>query len=670
MPKSKGVLRHPSDKVAEAAGVIQKPAGLFIRAAAAGDLQAPADYNADGWPAAWQNMSESSISQYDFRKRSCIPARAFREGKIQVRGNIAVLRKFHEGRLCESEKANKSKVYRLKVGLRESDIRGVSDGYHVRIHKVRNNEDFKKLIETNEWQTAKLLEADAFDYGTDIETSPGYAGPPNNEFIPLLGGPFSKNQYLTNFLDMQAKCFWVMNHHPLGKAAVTTLRNYVIGKGVDVLFQSPECQKIWDAFVKRTKHAPKLRQDVRSLIWAGEVMTRKMKQNGLAALRPLDVSTCWEIVTDPNDIDNPFYYHLQYPTQWQLVYKPNDVTSEYIIEDIPAEQIIHIKENVEPGEKRGRSDLYPALSWLKMYRDFRHAKMTKAQLEESYAHDIEVDGSAADVQNFAAQNTRIPPNGATFVHNKQVVRKYLQPTASSTDGREDAGEPMRVDIAVAVGIAPEWIGHTGQGASRANALVKEAPATRTIEDKQQTVSAYLQEQVDFVLETDGSKLPQTVVKKAGLGGIKKALAQRDWKGTAKAALAMVTMQDQTEPLDRSCEFIFPEISKEDRSAKIMDILKAKIAKAISHRRASTMITQELGVNNYDYDDEMQEIEAEAQSGNGPEWDDDAIAAAGKGGAGGGAAGSGQKAGAGQGQGQAPEPDSQAGGANLRQNQGA
>ena len=195
-------------------------------------------------------------------------------------------------------------------------------------------------------------------------------------------------------------------------------------------------------------------------------------------------------------------------------------------------------------------------------------------------------------------------------------------------------------------------------------------ATRTIEDKQQTVSAYLQEQVDFVLETDGSKLPQTVVKKAGLGGIKKALAQRDWKGTAKAALAMVTMQDQTEPLDRSCEFIFPEISKEDRSAKIMDILKAKIAKAISHRRASTMITQELGVNNYDYDDEMQEIEAEAQSGNGPEWDDDAIAAAGKGGAGGGAAGSGQKAGAGQGQGQAPEPDSQAGGANLRQNQGA
>jgi hypothetical protein len=653
----KPTLQHPADRTSRK----DDPTRPWARAAGE-----PTVYNPEDWPAWMEKLGETTMTQEAFRKRMMIPTQLLKEGKIQVRGRFAIVSRVVGGRLVESERSNDGKEWRLKVGTRESTRHGVRDGWIVESRQVRDAGAFQRLSESNEWATAKILESwDSFSYDGDGFGGQGQVGPPNDEFIPLMGGPFSKNLYLYDYLDMQAKCFWMKNHHPLAKACITTLRNYTIGKGIDVLAKSPECQKLWDDFVKRTRYDRKLRDDVTTLIWGGETMDLKGKDSrGLARLTSMDTSTVWEVVTDPANIDDVLYYHQQYPTQWQLVYKSSDIPTEYIINDIPADQVIHLKENVTPGEKRGRSDLFPVLSDLKRYKDYKNAKVIKAQLEESYGLDIEVDGSQADVDAILANNQamRVPRAGTARVHNKAVVYKYLQPTTSSTGGKDDTGELLRKDIAVGMGIAPEWIGETGAGSSRANSLVKEAPATRTIEDKQLKVEDMVRSAWDYVMQTDGAALPAEQVRKANLGGVKRHIAQRNWKGAIGELGKLATGGTVTEPLDKGMEVIFPEISKDDRSGKIVDVLKGQIAGFITHERASAMYAKEMAINNYDYDDEMKAAQAEADSGRGPEWQQDATTALaakgaqGAGGAAGGAAG-------------APKDGSQAGGAGLRQGDG-
>lgn len=623
-PKT-STLKHPSDVATKAS---KKG---FTRTVAS---KVSDTYNPEAWPSWMESLGESTITEADFRRRLSISKEALKSG--QVRGRFAILHRYDDGRLVEAAKVGKQ-GWVLTHATQESAKHTVSkEGtqWVVEIKTISSMEAFKKMTESVEWATSKLLEAqgfDGFDLGNDgLPAGGGVAGPPNNEFIPLLGGPFSKQLYLTDYLDMQAKCFWVKNHHPLGKAIVRTLRNYVIGKGITLMFKNPQCQQSWDDFVERVDFHMLLRSDAETLIWGGEIMTQKLKVAGRPSLAQIDPSTVWEVVTDPIDITNVLYYHQQYPTQWQMIYKANDKSTEYVINDIPADQVIHVKENVTPGEKRGRSDLYSVLSWLKRIRDFLNAKVTKAQIEESWALDMEVDGSQADVDRIAADNqvNRVPPAGAIRVHNKDVQYKYLQPTASSTSGKDDVAEQLLVVVAVGAGVSPEWVGAgAGAGATRATAIVKQSPANRNIEDKQRVLETYIRQVAKFVIETDmGNKnIHPQQTRPASVGKAKQLLMKRDWKNLMKEIGRLAILGNVDEETDDSFEVIFPEIATEDRSAKIGDIMKGEVARYIKHERAATMYAKEMNITQFDYDEEQKDIQAEKEAGVGPEWANKAMA---------------------------------------------
>ena len=59
----------------------------------------------------------------------------------------------------------------------------------------------------------------------------------------------------------------------------------------------------------------------------GELMVRtyvdKTGLNGDVIVRAIDPSTVWEIVTDPEDIENVYYYHQQFATQYQVFFDVN-----------------------------------------------------------------------------------------------------------------------------------------------------------------------------------------------------------------------------------------------------------------------------------------------------------------------------------------------------------
>ena len=72
-------------------------------------------------------------------------------------------------------------------------------------------------------------------------------------------------------------------------------------------------------------------------------------------------------VTEPADLTNVYYYYRSYPTQWQMYSgytvqgapaAKDQKSQDYIIEQIPYNQLLHLKGECTSFEKRGRSTLF------------------------------------------------------------------------------------------------------------------------------------------------------------------------------------------------------------------------------------------------------------------------------------------------------------------------
>ena len=72
--------------------------------------------------------------------------------------------------------------------------------------RISSAQEAETLQATEEWKTTKLRESygDFFDAGMDLGNAgnPTAPGSPNNEFVPILGGPFNKQLYLTDYLQL------------------------------------------------------------------------------------------------------------------------------------------------------------------------------------------------------------------------------------------------------------------------------------------------------------------------------------------------------------------------------------------------------------------------------------------------------------------------------------
>ena len=487
--------------------------------------------------------------------------------------------------------------------------------------RISSAQEAETLQASEEWKTTKLRESygDFFDAGMDLGNAgnPTAPGSPNNEFVPILGGPFNKQLYLTDYLAMHAKAFEAKNHNPIAKQIVDVITNFTIGKGVTVLFKDETAQAEWNDFVKRNRLPEFLRSDCDSATWAGEFMTQKLLVGGLCVVKHRDPSTCWEVVTDPRDITDVHYYHFQWPTQYQLTYKAGDTASEYVVEDVPADEIIHVRFNVAPGEKRGRSDLYPVLGWLKRFKDYYNAKVVKAQVEESFAIVKTVKGSPEDVAALMADPsiTQTPPPGSVIIENEGVTTSFLTPTNSSTSSRDNVGEQIKTIIGTGVGLSPEYLGVSSSGAARATAMQHDKPSSRKFERRQMDMEEYIRQLAEWVVEVGKrtGRIPQTTKRPANMAMLKKAVGSLDLKAVMQAAASLLTGGLVEARLDEGFEVIFPEIETDDRDVKMKQVMNAAVFKAISHERASTMLAKELGVTGYDYTDEQEDIQEEQEN---------------------------------------------------------
>lgn len=480
----------------------------------------------------------------------------------------------------------------------EAKVLGVNKNGKVKYKKL-NREAFLGQIKKK--QVAMKPIREAFNDGFfDEPISGGLVG---DDFIPLLGGPFNKQQYNRDYLAAHMQCFYAYHHDPFARRIISTIRDFTLGRDwrVDAKCLNENTQKMAQVLWSATEEANGLRDMMDTLgielPLYGEVMTWELPDDNtkiiqkkslgenipkgvLPRFRLIDPSVIWDIITWPEDITNVLAYQWVAPTQYQTYQHVdatgvNATTLKFIYQQIPAAQVDHFKINCVSNEKRGRSDLYPIIGYLKRLRDSINYEIIAHQKASAYSIDTTVDGSQSDLDAYRDSQEAlgaIPPAGSEFIHTKKIERKYI--------GVEGAGskELMSFEwclnaIAAGSGIPVNYFGvhMSGGGQSRASAMVSTEPVVKLFESRRNVYKRILE------------KLFQRTMKKFGLK-------------------------------DVSCEITFPEIVSQDRSTKLADLNLAMISGWLSKETCANIASKEFSISEFDYNEEQQKISDEGSAG--------------------------------------------------------
>ena len=467
---------------------------------------------------------------------------------------------------------------------------------------------------------SKRLREDAFtqDAGPGFGAITSFDSSRNGrdqDFIPLMAGPYNKQLYFFDYLDMHSKAFEAWTHNPIAKRIVKVITQFVLGKGVKLtvmraLRKSEEeqaqqqqnqmssdklqamaqrvsgsgkqqkqpadwkqrCQTILDRHWKMNKMHIRSKQMLRGLLVFGEQFPRYFDAPWGLKLRQIDPSTVWEVVTDPDDCENEFYLHQQYPTRYQTFVDLPVPTIKFIIRQVPSAYYYHMKINTTEGEVRGRSELFAILGWLKRLKEYATDRVIRNKMANLFVLDVAVDGGPDDVKALQAQFQVPPTPGSFFIHNKAAELQGVRAEVGASDTQGD-WEMLLTIIAMGAGLSQQYLGMSA-GGGKAEALVGTEPDIKTFEDYQELME-------DFFLEDAGRVYERAKER----GEIPKDIT--------------VTV-----------EATFPALAEENRSEKLKDYAFGESMSWWSHRRTASAAAKEMQMTSYDYDQEQEAIAQE------------------------------------------------------------
>lgn len=443
-------------------------------------------------------------------------------------------------------------------------------------------------------KSQSLKESDFF--GTDCSFDGGARV--GSDFIPLLSGPFNKQLYYYDYLRMHAASFHAYHHDPIAHRIVHIIRDFSLGRGWRVDCKNPLGLALWRAFEDVNNLYDLMHYASDELSIYGEVLLwelpnletkigyrlppgERVPRGMIPRVRLIDPSVIWEVVTYPEDISRVLYYQWVAPTQYQTYTAPGVPSTKFIFQQIPGDQVMHFKSNCVSNEKRGRSILFPVLGYMKRLRDSVNWSIIGMQKASAWSIDTKIEGSQADIDAYIADQQAlgtIPEAGSEFVHTAKITREYLSNGASGRGGASSAFDWALSMIAAGTGIPINYLGtHLSGGQTRASAIVATEPVAKLFETRQLKLEMILKAMSVRLFERFG--------------------------------------------IDAEIEVTFPTVAEQDRTAKIRDLYTAQEAGWISKRRAATIGAKELGVTEYEYDEEQEEIEQDALVEEGPIMED-------------------------------------------------
>lgn len=460
----------------------------------------------------------------------------------------------------------------------EARVCGV-DGDGNRVVGKMNRDQFLESVKRKE--SKKLRESiDLFSYGYgDGSGGNGAAGGLiGRDFTPLLGGPFNKQLYYRDYLRMISTCFFAYHHDPVARDVVSIITDFTVGRGFKLTTKNEKAQILWDAFADANDIAQQMDYAATELSIYGENMwwwlpdnqTRisfqpmpgeKVPRGILPRVRLIDPSNIAEIITVPEDlIKGVLYYVWLAPTQYQMWTDGKQPSTKFIYTQIPADQIMHFKINSVSNEKRGRSDYFPALGYMKRLRDSVNYSLVAQQKASAWCVDTTIKGNDEDIAQYITDQQSlgsIPPAGSEFVHTDSITREYLANSATGKASDSPTFSWCLSMICMSSGIPLSYLGtHLSGGNTRASALVTTEPVAKRFERRRNVYERMIHGLFDGLMARFG--------------------------------------------MSAECEITFPELITQDRSAKLRDLMLAQNSGWLSGSRCAEIAAKEFDIEDYDY----------------------------------------------------------------------
>jgi hypothetical protein len=481
---------------------------------------------------------------------------------ITGKARISEVRWLERGIVRAHGGALKESVRRVRV--KPIDLINIDGIYKARLQESVSPRKYNRLKENT-----------FFDMGLD--QNPQSAASMAGIYLPIPPGPYTKQLYLSARWQMKAKCFEARNHDPILHGAVAILSAFVIGKGVSLDFEDERSQAIWDEFEERVELQRRLPIHSDMLSTDGDLFWRLPEitvggMPGFADLIAMESGTIWEKITDPEDIRIIYGYWRQFSTAYQLYTVGNVPMIEYIIDIVPAEEVIHLTINCQEGEKFGRSDLLAALSTSAMLRDIMKYRSIRVLNESALCIDHTIKGDNTDITTVLNnKNSMLGPGTETW-HNESEKIDFHQWQGSGTP-KSGLHDEMLAHIGQGVGEPKEYLGG-GDQSSRAAALASTEPAAKLFGRRQTEFEYGLKQIANRVM---------MIAKKYG------RLAP---------------------DADAKCECTFPVLVEENKKEKLDRIVLCQTSGFFSKERCAEMAANNEDVTSFDYQTEKATIDAD------------------------------------------------------------
>ena len=278
-----------------------------------------------------------------------------------------------------------------------------------------------------------------------------------------------------------SRCHLAWERNPLANAAVGLTTLFSVGEGMTVTYSNKDVEAVIEEFRGNIENAVEQyeKQFSDSLQVDGELFIRFHKsEDGQTVI------TCippWQILwieTERGFNRRVVSYHRQGDQNNGV---PGDF--EYLDEDIPADEIIHVAINRLPYETRGRPEIYRILPWLKAYKDWLEGRARQNHWRGAILWDVSIkDATPGQVGAKRAQYKQPPSPGSLLVHNDRETWSSVESKVGASDVSEDG---RQIKLMNAVGLKlPEYMLSDGQNSNLASASAQQLPALRKFVDYQ------------------------------------------------------------------------------------------------------------------------------------------------------------------------------------------
>ncbi len=370
--------------------------------------------------------------------------------------------------------------------------------------------------------------------------------------------------------------------NPLIKRGVTIASYYVFGRGIEISTDDEGANAQLQAFLDRNRkelgHTGLVEKESTLhtdgnlfFIFFTDVSTGEVNVRTVSALE------IEEIITDPDDVSRPWFYHRQWASKtfdplagssatqpmeawypaadYQPADKPPLIGGKPVYWDSP---MMHEKIGGLPKWHFGVPDVYSALDWARAYKNFLEDWATINRALARFAWDIKTEGGAPAISNFqrmmsttlgnsgelTTERNPAPNVASSFISGPKNTLTPIKTAGSTTEPEE--GRRILLMVAAAFGLPETFFGDASVG-SLATAVSLDRPTELKFLEAQERWRELLQRICRYALQRS-ARAPNGRLKEAAkvvdgvqIGVTFPAILEHDIGEMVKAIVSAATL---------------------------------------------------------------------------------------------------------------------------------